>query len=263
MDKQEDFCSDVGIQEFYKMFKYISSRSARVLLPGDFLSLELEYHSLIKTPRESSWGYQTCWHGKKVEMKRLWMQIKFKYSEIFSNGNWITRYWTLDIGGLDGTIKKDPEVLVCGDIWQVGLTETKTQMLSMVLSTLYRYCNERDQNAFLMTVCILSIFPTLTSLSETLQSWRPCWCLNLHRGCWGKSRIISFWRCEESSKKLYVIFDWRGRHGDLVRHFAPDVSGVGVTSELEQVAGVEHDLLLGEPIMAYHIWEQTCNVLNL
>ena len=168
MDKQGDFCSDVGIQEFYKMFKYISSRSARVLLPGDFLSLELEYDSLIKTPRESSWGYQTCWHGKKVEMKRLWMQIKFKYSEIFSNGNWITRYWTLDIGGLDGTIKKDPEVLVCGDIWQVGLTETKTQMLSMALSTLYRYCNEGAQNAFLMTVCILSI------ISHTnLSLWDP------------------------------------------------------------------------------------------
>ena len=32
--KQEYFCSDVGIQEFYKVFKYISSRSARVLLPG-------------------------------------------------------------------------------------------------------------------------------------------------------------------------------------------------------------------------------------
>ena len=31
---EEAFSSDVGIQEFYKLFKYVSSKSAKVLLPG-------------------------------------------------------------------------------------------------------------------------------------------------------------------------------------------------------------------------------------
>lgn len=30
----EAFSSDVGIQEFYKLFKYVSSKTAKVLLPG-------------------------------------------------------------------------------------------------------------------------------------------------------------------------------------------------------------------------------------
>ena len=31
---EEAFSSDVGIQEFYKLFKYVSSKSSKVLLPG-------------------------------------------------------------------------------------------------------------------------------------------------------------------------------------------------------------------------------------
>ena len=31
---EEAFSSDVGIQEFYKLFKYVSCKSAKVLLPG-------------------------------------------------------------------------------------------------------------------------------------------------------------------------------------------------------------------------------------
>ena len=34
--KYDSYSSDVGIQEFYKLFKYVSSKSAKVLLPGNF-----------------------------------------------------------------------------------------------------------------------------------------------------------------------------------------------------------------------------------
>ena len=33
--KYDSYSSDVGIQEFYKLFKYVSSKSAKVLLPGN------------------------------------------------------------------------------------------------------------------------------------------------------------------------------------------------------------------------------------
>ena len=44
---EEAFSSDVGIQEFYKLFKYVSSKSAKVLLPGTI------FDTILKSPSSS------------------------------------------------------------------------------------------------------------------------------------------------------------------------------------------------------------------
>ena len=51
---EEAFSSDVGIQEFYKLFKYVSSKSAKVLLPGtrfDTIINSLSSIQLIESAR--------------------------------------------------------------------------------------------------------------------------------------------------------------------------------------------------------------------
>ena len=54
--KYDSYSSDVGIQEFYKLFKYVSSKSAKVLLPGnlDIIDYLDPIQSSISTIPESA-----------------------------------------------------------------------------------------------------------------------------------------------------------------------------------------------------------------
>ena len=72
--KYDSYSSDVGIQEFYKLFKYVSSKSAKVLLPGnlDIIDRLSRSHTIlhIYNPRIRENISEAIWTSGQAIMMR-------------------------------------------------------------------------------------------------------------------------------------------------------------------------------------------------
>ena len=73
--KYDSYSSDVGIQEFYKLFKYVSSKSAKVLLPGnlDIIDRLSRSHTTlhIYNPRIRENISEAIWTSEHTIMMRI------------------------------------------------------------------------------------------------------------------------------------------------------------------------------------------------